>query len=86
MRKIYTASALAGALLLGSAAYAATGEFSNQCAWGLANHKNVATNCSVHKTIQGKTYCFSSKDAKAQFMKDPNANLAKAETFYSHKG
>ena len=31
---------------------------------------------------------FSSKDAKSQFMKDPGANLTKAEFFYKseHKG
>jgi hypothetical protein len=41
--------ALAVALMLGLAttAYAATGEFSNMCSWGLANHKDVPTDCSV---------------------------------------
>jgi YHS domain-containing protein len=83
-------SALAVALLLGFAttAYAATGQFGNECSWGLANHKNVQTDCSVNTSIKGKTYCFSSQEAKANFLKNPTANLAKAESFYKseHKG
>ena len=83
-------SSLAVVLMLGfaTAAYAATGEFGNECSWGLANNKNVATDCSVNSSIAGKTYCFSSQDAKSNFMKNPTANLAKAESFYKseHKG
>ena len=83
-------SALAGAFVLGSVsvALAATGQFDNMCSWGLANHKDVQTDCSVSAPIKGKTYCFSSTDAKANFMKNPDANLAKAEAFYKseHKG
>ena len=95
MSRVYTTSALAGALMLGlaTAAYAVTGQFDNMCSWGLANHKDVQTNCSVNATIKGKTYCFSSEDAKNQFMKNPSGNLAKAESFYKsehkkseHKG
>ena len=82
--------ALAFALILGVAttAYAATGQFGNMCSWGLANHKDVATDCSVNTSIKGKTYCFSSQEAKANFMKNPTANLSKAESFYKseHKG
>jgi YHS domain-containing protein len=83
-------SALAVAFLLGFAttAYAATGQFSNMCSWGLANHKDVPTDCSVNTSIKGKTYCFSSQEAKANFLKNPTANLSKAESFYKseHKG
>jgi YHS domain-containing protein len=83
-------SALAVAFMLGFAttAYAATGQFSNMCSWGLANHKDVPTDCSVNTSIKGKTYCFSSQEAKANFLKNPTANLAKAESFYKseHKG
>jgi YHS domain-containing protein len=90
MSSVYTKSALAGALLLGltTGAYAAADQFKDLCAWGLANHKDVHTNCSVNKTINGKTYCFSSEDARSQFMQNPDANLAKAESFYNseHKG
>ena len=82
--------ALAVAFMLGFAttAYAATGQFSNMCSWGLANQKDVPTDCSVNTSIKGKTYCFSSQEAKANFMKNPTANLAKAESFYKseHKG
>ena len=85
-----TKLALAGAFTLGlaAAAFAATGEFNNMCSWGLANHKDVQTDCSVNATIKGKTYCFSSADAKSQFMKSPSSNLTKAESFYKseHKG
>jgi len=51
---------------------------------GLASHKNVSTNCFVNTIYKGKTYCFGNKHARTQFMKNPKANLAKAEAFY-HK-
>jgi YHS domain-containing protein len=90
MTRRSVAPALAGAFMLAAAAtaFAATGEFDNMCSWGLANHKDVQTDCSVNATIKGKTYCFSSEEAKANFMKSPEANLAKAESFYKseHKG
>jgi YHS domain-containing protein len=86
MKKYLTASIL----IIGFAgsAYAVTGQFGNMCSWGLANHKDVQTDCSVNATIKGKTYCFSSADAKSQFMKNPSGNLTKAESFYKseHKG
>jgi YHS domain-containing protein len=82
--------AVAFALTLGvvTTAYAATGQFGNMCSWGLANHKDVATDCSVNSTFKGKTYCFSSQQAQANFMKNPTANLDKALAFYKseHKG
>ena len=80
-------SSLAVALVLGFAttAYAATGEFGNQCSWGLANGKHVKTDCSVNATIKGKTYCFSNASAKTEFMKSPEANLAKAVQVYGEK-
>lgn len=90
MIRTYVTPILAGAFALGlaTAALAATGQFDNMCSWGLANQKDVQTDCSVNATIQGKTYCFSSDQAKADFMKNPDANLAKAESFYKseHKG
>jgi YHS domain-containing protein len=83
--RTYVTAALAGALALGlaPAAYAVTGQFDDMCSWGLANSKEVKTDCSVNATIQGKTYCFSNTEAKANFMKNPDANLSKAEAFYS---
>src|SRR4029078_3406040 len=87
MIRSYVTSAIAGAFVLGlaTAAVAATkGEFDNMCTMGLASHKNVSTNCSVNTIYKGKTYCFGNKHARTQFMKNPKANLAKAEAFY-HK-
>ena len=78
-------SAIAGALIFGvaTAAVAATkGQFGNMCTMGLALHKNVPTNCSVNTIYKGNTYCFGNEQAKSQFLKNPKANLAKAETFY----
>ena len=83
-------SSLAVALVLGFAttAYAVTGEFGNQCSWGLANQKHVQTDCTISSSYGGKTYCFGSQEAQTNFMKNPSSNLAKAEAFYKseHKG
>jgi YHS domain-containing protein len=84
MRRNIT-SAFAGALLLGlgtTAALAVTDEFSNKCAMGLASRKDIQTDCSINMEIQGKTYCFGSKEAMTQFMADPTGNLAKAQAYY----
>jgi len=43
----------------------------------------LPTDCSVNANIKGKTYCFSNEQAKAEFLKNPDANLAKAQAFYS---
>ena len=82
MSRIQTALTFALMIGFATAAYAANGEFGNMCSWGLANHKDVKTDCSVNTTIKGKTYCFSSADAKSQFMENPSGNLTKAESFY----
>ena len=57
MRNINTGTVLAAALALGVAtsAYAATGEFGNMCAEGLAQHKQIKTDCSISGSYQGKT-------------------------------
>ena len=85
MVRTYIKSAVAGILLLGfaTAALAAKGEFGNMCTMGLALHKNISTDCSVNTVYRGKTYCFGNEQAKAQFLKHPHSNLAKAQTFYS---
>jgi YHS domain-containing protein len=73
-----------GRLVLGlaTAAMAATkGEFGNMCAESLALGKDTPTDCSVNATIKGKTYCFGNEEAKATFMKDPEGNLAKAQSY-----
>ena len=85
MIKTIVTSALAGVVALGLTTAAVAGEFDNMCSWGLANGKQVKTDCSVNAAIKGKTYCFSSQEAKGNFMKDPDANLAKAATFYGEK-
>ena len=83
----YLKSAVAGAFLLGMAtvALAVTGEFGNMCTQGLATGKDIQTDCSINSQIEGKTYCFGSKEAMAEFMKNPKENLAKAQTYYSKK-
>ena len=83
----YITSAVAGALLLGltTAALAVSGEFSNMCTMGLASGKDIQTDCSINAQLNGKTYCFGSKEAMTEFMKNPTANLAKAQTYYSTK-
>jgi YHS domain-containing protein len=91
MIRSYVASAIAGAFVLGLASAsiaAAKGEFDNMCAEGLALHKQIHTDCSVNGEYKGKTYCFGNEQAKKDFMKDPSANLAKAESYYKghHKG
>jgi YHS domain-containing protein len=87
MKRAYIASAVAGAVLLGlsTAALAVSGEYDNMCTMGLAMGKDVATDCSVNADIGGKTYCFGSQEALTESMKDPEGNLAKAQTYYSKK-
>ena len=87
MVKAYLTSAVAGAFLLGmaTAALAVTGEFGNMCSMGLASEQDIQTDCSINAQLEGKTYCFGSKEAMAEFMKNPKDNLAKAQTYYSSK-
>ena len=87
MFRAYLKSAVAGAFLLGfaTAALAVTGEFGNMCSMGLASGKDIQTDCSINAQLQGRTYCFGSKEAMTQFMADPSGNLAKAQTYYSKK-
>jgi YHS domain-containing protein len=87
MVRAYITSAVAGAFLLGTAtaALAVTGEFNNMCSMGLAKGQDIQTDCSINSQVDGKTYCFGSKEAMAEFMKSPKENLAKAQTYYSKK-
>jgi YHS domain-containing protein len=87
MVRAYITSAVAGAFLLGlaTAAMAVTGEFSNMCTMGLASEKDIQTDCSINAQLEGKTYCFGSKEARTEFMKNPMDNLAKAQAYYSKK-
>ena len=82
MKKILIPVA-AGALFFSTAAIAATGEYGNMCAMGLALEQKVDTDCSVNELIGGKTYCFGNEEARTAFMKDASGNLAKANSFYN---
>jgi YHS domain-containing protein len=70
---------IAGLCVISAVAFAAKGEFGDLCALGLTMGKEVKTDCSVNEAIGGKTYCFSSADAKGKFMQDAPAMLSKAE-------
>jgi YHS domain-containing protein len=67
----------------GAALAAVAGEFGNYCAMGLANGQKKLTDCSISEKIDGKTYCFGNNAAKTEFMKDPTANIAKAQENFS---
>ena len=85
MSKAYITSVFAGALLLGLSTAALAGEYGDMCTMGLAMGKDIQTDCSINAQLQGKTYCFGSKEAMAEFMKNPTGNLAKAQAYYSKK-
>ena len=76
-------AAAAFSVALAGAAFAATGEFDGMCTQGLASGQKVKTDCSISSQVDGKTYCFGNEDAKTEFMKDPEGNLAKAKATYS---
>jgi YHS domain-containing protein len=79
-------SAIAGAALIASAAVAiaaVAGEFGNYCAMGLTMGEKKLTDCSISQKIDGKTYCFGNNSAKEAFLKDPQANIAKAQAEFS---
>ena len=82
------AAVVAAGLYLAAAApaFAAEGEFDDQCTMGLASGQNVKTDCSVNWTDEdGHVYCFSSESAKEAFLKDPAGNLKKARDFVASK-
>jgi YHS domain-containing protein len=87
MVRAYITSAVAGAFLLGlaTAALAGKGEFNDMCSMALAMGKDVQTDCSINGQYLGKTYCFGSKEAMGEFMKNPKDNLAKAQAYFSKK-
>ena len=83
MKITYLIPMVAGALMFTTAAFGATGEYDNMCTMGLALDKKVETDCSINAEFGGKTYCFGNEQAKTLFMKDPEGNLAKADSFYN---
>jgi YHS domain-containing protein len=75
-------------LFVASTAFAATpttGEYGNHCAEGLVQGKQVATDCKINwkDSKSGKTYCFSSEEMKAEFSKNTEENIKKADAAYS---
>lgn len=75
------------AILLGSpAALGETeGEFDGNCTMGLAEGKEIKTDCSINAVIDGRTYCFGNETAKIVFLKKPEEFLDKAAVFYMSK-
>ena len=57
-------------------------QFGGQCTEALAQGRHVVTDCTSTWTDKdGKTYCFSSEDAKKSFLEDPTENLQRARSF-----
>jgi hypothetical protein len=52
---------------------------------GLVNGEKKITDCSISEKIDGKTYCFGNNAAKEAFLKDAQANIAKAQETFSKK-
>jgi YHS domain-containing protein len=83
MSRTFVRLAVAGVVLLNLATVAWAGEFGDMCKMGLATGKQIKTDCSINAQLQGKTYCFGSKEAMNEFMKNPTENLAKAQNYYT---
>jgi hypothetical protein len=82
MRRLYICSAVIGAVALGIAGAAGAGEYKNADALSVAQGKPKRTDCSIKEDVDTKTYCFGDEAAKAEFMKDAKANVAKADTYW----
>lgn len=67
-------------LMLCNQSYAA--EFNNQCTNGLSQGISFTTNCDIKENFGGKTYCFSSENARAAFLANPQQVVDKASVFY----
>jgi hypothetical protein len=62
-------------------------EFGGSCAMGLAEGKQMRTDCSISWTASdGKLYCFGTEDSKAAFLKDPEANIQRARDHFAAGG
>jgi len=80
------AVAFALALLLSATVSAAGEEFKGSCVYGLAEYGvDVKTNCSIRwaDPSTGKVYCFGNEEVLVKFLKDPAANIHKAEQTYA---
>ena len=85
---IFVAIAAAMSFLSAPSAYADStvdgAEFGGACTMGLAEGKRIKTDCRINwKAADGKTYCFGNEDSKTVFLKDPDANIAKARETYA---
>jgi YHS domain-containing protein len=82
-----TILAAASALSIGIATCAVAGaepQFGGYCAEGLVQHHLIKTDCKINWIAKdGKTYCFGSDAAKAEFLKDPEANIIRATDNYA---
>ena len=74
--------AVTGAIALGAATVAFAGEYNSIDALSLVKGAPKKVDCSVSAEHEGKTYCFAHEAAKAEFMKDAEGNVAKAEDAY----
>ena len=63
------------------AAHAA--EMGDHCTMSLSKGVMHQTKCDIKDVYKGKTYCFGSEEAKAEYMMDREATIAKAEAFYA---
>lgn len=83
------APALACASLLALAAWnvaaaAPQPQFGGYCAEGLVQHHLIKTDCKINWAGKdGKTYCFASTAAMAEFLKAPEDNIARATDNYA---
>ena len=73
MLRVHTTSALIVVLMLGlaTAANAAHGPFGNMCTWGLANHKDVQTDCSVNATFRVRPTVSAARTLRASSWRIP---------------
>jgi hypothetical protein len=68
-------------------ALAAEPEFGGSCATGLVNHQRISTDCSIDWISKdGKRYCFSSAESRAEFLKSPDENIQRATEMYAAAG
>jgi YHS domain-containing protein len=83
MRMLIVALALS---LASFAAVAAENQFGATCAYGLSEYGvEVKTDCKINwqDPASGKTFCFSKEEARQEFLKNPEANIKKAEATYA---
>ncbi len=59
------------------------GEFDDHCTNGLSEGSLNKTNCEINEIFNGKTYCFSSVDARDAFALDQQGMIVKAEAYYA---